>query len=42
MRLHVIAKYAPKTAKVQGYNLEVQDVIKQKHHATVTNYTSAS
>ena len=38
----VIANNAQKTAKlfVQGYNLEVHDVIKytQKHRATVTNY----
>ena len=38
----VIANNARKTAKlfVQGYNLEVHDVIKytRKHRATVTNY----
>ena len=38
----VIANRARKTAKailfVQGYNLEVYDVIKRKHRATVTNY----
>ena len=37
----VIANNAPKTQKlfIQGYNLEVHDVIKytRKHHATVLN-----